>query len=63
MNKDKIECNTWLTPAQLHSEYGISITKQNRIRREKKIPFSKIGNAIMYKRTEIEAWLDDHKIN
>lgn len=55
--------STWLNPKQLHMEYGISITKANRLRRERKIPFSKIGNAVMYKRSEVEAWLDDHKIN
>ena len=54
--------STWLNPKQLEAEYGISITKQNRIRRERKIPFSKIGKAVMYKRTEIESWLDDHKV-
>ena len=53
----------WLNPKELHIEYGISITKQNRYRREKKITFHKIGNAVMYKRVEIEAWLDEHKIN
>ncbi len=58
----KTDCKTWLSPKELYEEYGISITKQNRIRRERKIPFSKIGKAVMYKRVEIEAWLDDHKV-
>ncbi len=55
--------STWLNPKMLEAEYGISITKQNRYRQEKKISFSKIGKAVMYKRTEIEAWLDNHKVN
>ena len=54
--------NKWLTPKQLQTEYSISITKQNRMRREKTIPYSKIGNAVMYKRQEIEDWLDAHKV-
>lgn len=53
----------WLNPKDLSQEFGISITKQNRYRREKKISFSKIGNAVLYKREEIEAWLDNHKVN
>ncbi len=57
------EKKDWLSPQELHKEFGITITKQNRIRRERKIPFSKIGNAVMYKRSEIESWLDDHKVN
>lgn len=54
--------STWLNPKTLEAEYGVSITKANRLRRERKIPFSKIGNAVMYKRVEIEAWLDEHKV-
>mgnify|MGYP002633148646 CR=1 FL=1 len=55
--------STWLIPKELDEEYKVSITKGNRLRREKKIPFSKIGNAVMYKRSDIEAWLDNHKVN
>jgi len=52
----------WLNPKELHEEFGISITKQNRYRREKKIPFTKLGNATLYKRVQIESWLDDNRV-
>ena len=51
-----------LTPDELQEEYGISIHAQNRMRMERKIPYSKIGKHIRYKRAEIEKWLEDHKV-
>ncbi len=52
----------WLTPEELQEEYGISIHAQNRMRIERRIPYSKIGKFVRYKRSEIEKWLEDHKI-
>ena len=52
----------WLTPEELKEEYGISIHAQNRMRMERRIPYSKVGKFIRYKRSEIEKWLEDHKI-
>jgi len=52
----------WLTPEELQEEYGISIHAQNRMRMERRIPYSKIGKFVRYKRSEIEKWLEDHKI-
>jgi predicted DNA-binding transcriptional regulator AlpA len=52
----------WLTPEELQEEYGISIHAQNRMRMERRIPYSKIGKFIRYKRSDIEKWLEDHKI-
>ncbi|ROR39066.1 helix-turn-helix domain-containing protein [Caminibacter pacificus] len=52
----------WLTPEELQEEYGISIHAQNRMRMERRIPYSKVGKFIRYKRSEIEKWLEDHKI-
>ncbi|WP_172413479.1 helix-turn-helix domain-containing protein [Lebetimonas natsushimae] len=52
----------WLTPDELEKEYGISINAQNRMRMERRIPYSKIGKYVRYKRTDIERWLEEHKI-
>jgi predicted DNA-binding transcriptional regulator AlpA len=55
--------NNWLDPKNLLSEYGVSITTQNRLRMERKIPYSKIGKMVRYNRDEIETWFSDHKVN
>jgi len=59
--KDMVK-KEWLTPDELQEEYGISIHAQNRMRMERRIPYSKVGKFIRYKRSEIEKWLEDHKI-
>ncbi|CAM2972829.1 helix-turn-helix domain-containing protein [Helicobacter burdigaliensis] len=58
----------FLTPKQLENEFGISISKQNKMRMQKNqnnansLPFIKIGKTILYKRSEIEIWLDKNMI-
>jgi len=59
--KDMVK-KEWLTPEELKEEYSISIHAQNRMRMERRIPYSKIGKFVRYKRNEIEKWLEDHKI-
>jgi len=59
--KDMVK-KEWLTPEELEQEYGISITAQNRMRMERRIPYSKIGKYVRYKRSDIEEWLETHKI-
>jgi len=59
--KDMVK-KEWLTPDELQEEYGISIHAQNRMRMERKIPYSKIGKHVRYKRSDIEKWLEEHKI-
>ena len=59
--KDMVK-KEWLTPEELQEEYGISIHAQNRMRMERRIPYSKIGKFVRYKRSKIEKWLEDHKI-
>jgi len=58
--KDMVK-KEWLTPDELQEEYGISIHAQNRMRM-RKIPYSKIGKHVRYKRSDIEKWLEEHKI-
>jgi len=60
---------TWLTPERLETEYGISKKLQNRLRSKRNyrkdmvakaepIPFTKIGNLILYNKQNIENWLN-----
>ena len=52
----------WLTPDELFEEYKISKSTQGKFRMDRKIPFSKIGKYIRYSRTEINKWLESHKV-
>jgi len=50
----------WLNTKELAHEYDISIPTQERYRRAKMIPYTKIGGFIRYSRDKIEAWLEAH---
>lgn len=52
----------WLTPTQLELEYAFSKSRQARLRVEKKIPYSKIGNYIRYSREAINQWLENARV-
>lgn len=52
----------WLTPVDLLEEFGITIKIQNRLRSEKKIPYSKVGRQVRYSRERINQWLESHVI-
>ncbi len=55
----------WLTPLELSIEYQISQSNQSKMRMSSNsstIPFVKIGRYIRYKRADIDAWLDAHKV-
>ncbi len=54
--------NNWLTPTQLELEYSFSKSRQARLRMERKIPFSKIGNYIRYSREAINQWLENARV-
>jgi len=53
---------SWLTPIDLETEYGFSKSRQARLRMERKIPFSKIGNYIRYSREAINQWLENARV-
>ena len=53
---------SWLTPMELETEYGFSKSRQARLRMERKIPFSKIGNYIRYSREAINHWLENARV-
>ena len=56
----------FLTPKMLEAEFGISLIKQSKMRMRKNqnqatsLPFIKLGKLILYKRSEIEKWLDSN---
>jgi hypothetical protein len=53
----------WLTPNEVHKEYGFSVSTLAKWRMDNKhLPFSKIGKYIKYKRADIEAFLNSNVI-
>jgi hypothetical protein len=52
----------WLTPRELEEEFSIKISTQNKMRGEKTIPYSKVGNFIRYSRVEINTMFENAKV-
>lgn len=52
----------WLTPKELAQEFGFSKSNQAKLRMNKKIPFSKMGRYIRYSRSDINHWIELHKM-
>lgn len=57
-----------MTPADVAKEpsengYGIAEQTQAKMRMNKKIPFSKIGNKfVRYDRVELDKWMEQHAV-
>ena len=71
--KRSIHNADWMTPDDLEFEYGISIPLQTRLRMKKNytseaslkfapIPFVKVGKLILYRRDDIDKWLETNTI-
>ena len=56
----------WLTPIEFEEQYEYSKSwqdKQRMAKSESTLPYYKIGRKfIRYKRSEIDAWMDEHKV-
>jgi len=50
----------WLNTETLAQEFGIAGSTQAKMRKEKKIPYSKVGGFIFYSRKKIDEWLEQH---
>ncbi len=51
----------WLNPKEVNSEFGFSIVTLAKWRMiNKNLPFSKVGNFIKYKRSDIEEFLNSN---
>lgn len=50
----------WLNVQQLKEEFGMAPSTQAKYRKEKKIPYSKIGGFVYYSRKKINEWLERH---
>ena len=55
----------WLSPFELHEEFGFSTSTQAKMRmasNSSTIPFSKIGKFVRYDRYAIDAWLEANQV-
>ena len=52
----------WLNPQEFKDEFGFSIPTQDRMRRERNVPYTKVGRNIRYSRTKINEWLENHEV-
>jgi len=62
-NEQQTPLNRWLSPNDLFREYGFSTSNQDKLRMNRKIPFSKIGRYVRYDRLEIDKWLENNKVD
>ena len=66
MTTKQTEKNRWLTIADLENEYGFGKSAQYQMRKNKIIPFSKIGekqnSPIRYDRVLIDQWLENNSV-
>lgn len=53
----------WLNTNEFESEFGIAISTQAKMRKENKLPYSKIGSFIYYDRNLIDKMLENHCVN
>lgn len=52
----------FLSPDELHEEYGFSKPVQAKWRGQKTIPYKKLGGFIRYDRLEIDRWIEKHSV-
>jgi len=63
MREETTPLKRWLTPDDLLKEFGIGLSNQQKLRTNRKIPFSKIGRYIRYDRAKIDTWLENNSID
>lgn len=52
----------WLKPKDFLEEFGMALSTQAKYRKEKGLPYSKIGGFVLYSRKKINEWLEAHTI-
>ena len=62
-NENNEEEPVWIKPNELYEKFNIALSTQAKYRITKRIPYHKIGSKIFYKLSEINAWIDNAKVN
>jgi len=63
MREEKTTLKRWLSPDDLFKEFGIGLSNQQKLRTNRKIPFSKVGRYIRYDLNKINQWLENNSID
>ena len=63
MREETAPLKRWLTPDDLVKEYDFSKSNQEKLRMNRKIPFSKVGRYVRYDRVKIDLWLENNSID
>ena len=53
----------WLTIDDVVREFGISKSTQAKLRMKRKIPFSKVGRMVRYRRDKLDNWLNAAEVS
>ena len=61
------DLSEWMTPKMVakgleDGGYGMAVKTQAHYRMDKKIPHYKVGKFIRYKRSELDLWIENHKV-
>jgi len=52
----------YLNPKELRMEFGIAESTQAKYRKNRYIPFSKLGGFVIYSREKIHEWIENHSV-
>lgn len=52
--------NRWISPKQFFEEFDIALSTQAKMRKNKVLPFSKIGGFVFYDREKINKVFEEH---
>jgi len=56
-------CKEWLTPLEVKNEFGFSVSTLAKWRmRNHNLPFAKMGKYIRYRRSDIELFLNENRV-
>ena len=61
----KKQSKVWLTPEDVNDLFGISKSSQAKMRmasNSSTMPFHKVGARIFYQNMDLNAWIEDHKV-
>lgn len=65
LNELQPKANSWLTPHQVETEFGIPQNTQAvwRCLGRYNFPFTKVGRNVRYRREDLERWLSNRTVN
>ncbi|GAB6887438.1 hypothetical protein JCM13304A_09360 [Desulfothermus okinawensis JCM 13304] len=63
MNRNREDVGIYLTEKQVSQLFGLSVSwLQNQRWMKRGIPYLKVGRKVLYKKSDVEAWLEKHRV-